>query len=99
VLGYGLLLVPQILVMEAQPWDNGYEWRTMTNSEPNVLLELWEMNLCPQCGKEIPERTRVGSGRKSEGGFCSLDCFADFYQADMAERFRRAVSLATQRRN
>lgn len=52
------------------------------------LLELWDQNICPNCGKTIPQGTRVGSGRKSEGGFCSLDCFARFYQLALTERAR-----------
>jgi len=34
-------------------------------------------------------RTRVGTGRKSDGGFCSLDCYANFYQLELSERARR----------
>jgi hypothetical protein len=30
-------------------------------------------------------------GRKSEGGFCSLDCYASFYQLELTERARRLV--------
>jgi hypothetical protein len=37
----------------------------MAESEQNYLLELWDRN-----GKKIPEATRVGSGRKSDGSFC-----------------------------
>ena len=42
-------------------------------------------------GKIIPQGTRAGSGRKSEGGFCSLDCYASFYQLELAERARRVA--------
>jgi len=48
----------------------------MAESIEAYLLELWDQNICPNCGKTIPQGTRVGSGRKSEGGFCSLDCYA-----------------------
>jgi hypothetical protein len=61
----------------------------MTESIEAYLLELWNQNVCPNCGKTIPQGTRVGSGRKSEGGFCSLDCYASFYQLELAERARR----------
>jgi len=53
------------------------------------LLELWDQNTCPNCGKTIPQGARVGSGRKSEGGFCSLDCYTSFYQLQLTERARR----------
>lgn len=71
----------------------------MSDSDFDVLLELWEMNICPQCGKNIPEGTRVGSGRHSEGGFCSLGCYAEFYASNLVERAKRAVFLATRRQN
>jgi hypothetical protein len=57
-------------------------------SEEKYRLQLWDLNICPNCGKEIPEGTRVGSGRKGEGGFCSLDCYANFYQLEFSERAR-----------
>ena len=63
----------------------------MATSEEVYLLELWDQNICPKCGKIIPQGTRVGSGRKSEGGFCSLDCYTIFYQLELAERARRVV--------
>jgi hypothetical protein len=62
--------------------------------EPSIessLLELWDLNICPNCGKTIPQGTRVGSGRKSEGGFCSLDCYTSFYQLQLTERARRVA--------
>jgi hypothetical protein len=61
----------------------------VATSEETYLLELWEQNICPNCGKTIPQGTRVGSGRKSEGGFCSLDCYTSFYQLQLTERARR----------
>ena len=63
----------------------------MATSEEAYLLELWDQNICPNCGKTIPQGTRVGSGRKSEGGFCSLECYASFYQLELAERARRVA--------
>lgn len=67
----------------------------MMMSETEYLLELWEQNLCPFCGNAIPEGTRVGSGRKSEGGFCSLRCYADYYALELAERARKALDTAS----
>jgi hypothetical protein len=63
----------------------------MGTSEETYLLELWDQNICPNCGKTIAQGTRVGSGRKSEGGFCSLDCYTSFYQLQLTERARRLV--------
>jgi hypothetical protein len=64
-------------------------------SETQYLLELWSRNVCPWCGKNIPEGTRVGSGRKSEGGFCSLPCYADYYALELADRAKKALETAT----
>jgi hypothetical protein len=72
---------------------------TMAESEPDYILELWGKNICPNCGKNIAEGTRVGSGRKSEGGFCSLDCYADFYKTDLVERAKRVSALITRHQN
>jgi hypothetical protein len=66
-------------------------------SEPQYLLNLWSLNVCPYCGKGIPEGTRVGSGRKNEGGFCSLTCYADYYALELAERAQRALSASKKR--
>ena len=62
---------------------------TLSESVQASLFELWDQNICPNCDKTIPQGTRVGSGRKSEGGFCSLDCYTIFYQLELAERARR----------
>lgn len=60
-------------------------------NEAEYLLELWDRDICPNCGKDIPEGTRVGNGRKSEGGFCSLACYADYHSLELAARARRAM--------
>ena len=62
---------------------------TLSESIQASLLELWDQNICPNCGKTLLQGTRVGSGRKSEGGFCSLDCYTSFYQLQLTERAQR----------
>ena len=54
----------------------------MAFAEPKSLLDYWQRNICPTCGKNIPPGTRVGTGCKADGGFCSLDCYTtyDFYE-------------------
>ncbi len=71
----------------------------VTEAEAEVLLELWDKNICPFCGKLIPEGERVGSGRKREGGFCSLDCYANYHQEKLIERAKRIAALAARHRN
>jgi len=71
----------------------------MAESEQSYLLELWDNNICPNCGKSIPEGKHVGSGKKREGGFCSLDCYADYRSADLIERHRKAMAFVQRHRN
>jgi hypothetical protein len=65
----------------------------MAMTEQTYLLDLWSRNICPTCGKAIPDGTRVGSGRKSEGGFCSLDCNVRYYAVEIHERVTRLMKL------
>jgi hypothetical protein len=62
-------------------------------SECEFLLDLWEANICPYCGKKISEGTRVGSGRKREGGFCSLTCYTEYYQFEIRARISHLVKV------
>jgi hypothetical protein len=57
------------------------------------------IELCPNCGKNIPEGGRVESGVKAEGGFCSLDCYAEYYEAELIERAEKIAGLAARHRN
>jgi len=71
----------------------------MAESEQNYPLELWGKGVCPNCGKKIPAGKRVGSGKKSDGGFCSLDCYGEYYKAELAERHKKAIAAAERHRN
>ncbi len=71
----------------------------MARSEKKYLLELWSKNVCPACGKNIPQGTRVGSGKKSEGGFCSVDCYSEYYKAGLIERGKKVAALVQRLRN
>lgn len=64
------------------------------SDEERYLLELWERNICPYCGQKIPDKTRVGSGQKIKGGFCSLDCYARYYELELSERARLLAERA-----
>lgn len=66
----------------------------MVVSEAQHLLELWALNVCPWCGKTVTDATRVGSGRKSEGGFCSLDCYVKYYAAEIKDRATKVTRTA-----
>jgi hypothetical protein len=61
----------------------------MARSESEYLLDLWDRNICPYCGQAITEGTRIGTGRKADGGFCSLQCYTRYYELDLRERARR----------
>lgn len=71
----------------------------MGRSEQEYLLELWARNICPNCAKLIPEGTRVGSGKKTEGGFCSLNCFGEYYKTEMLERQKKVLAAVQRHRN
>lgn len=58
----------------------------MDKSEEEYLLELWERNICPQCGGEISGEQKFGTGKKREGGFCSLQCYTLYYQTEILQR-------------
>jgi len=62
-------------------------------SEEEYLLELWERNICPCCGKHIPEGTRVGRGQKRRGGFCSFDCYSKYYEVELIERAKHLIDV------
>ncbi len=71
----------------------------VSEGEGEVLRELWEKNICPSCGKLIPEGERVGSGRRREGGFCSMDCYVEYHKEKLIERAKRVIALAARHRN
>jgi len=58
----------------------------MAISESSYLKDLWERSLCPYCHTRIPESARVGSGRISDGGFCSLECFSRYHELDLIKK-------------
>lgn len=62
--------------------------------DSHYLGLLWVANTCPCCGVSIPEGTRVGTGRKVDGGFCSMTCYLAYYSLEIAERTQRARKLA-----
>jgi len=70
----------------------------MDKSEEEYLLDLWEDNTCPYCGNDIPEGKRVGSGQKRKGGFCSLDCYARYYELELARRARHLSEIVRRHR-
>jgi hypothetical protein len=61
----------------------------MARSETAYLLELWDKNICPFCKESFDPKKRVGTGQKKNGGFCSLTCYARYYELDLRERARR----------
>lgn len=61
------------------------------DDEERYLLDLWDKGICPTCGKKIPDGTRVGSGKKSEGGFCNLDCYVEYHQDEIIERQKKIL--------
>lgn len=60
----------------------------MRQTEHSLLVELGNRKICPHCGRRIPFEAGVGSGRKSEGVFCSLDCYAHYSVLEMTDRLK-----------
>jgi hypothetical protein len=46
----------------------------------------------------MPEGQRVGSGKKSDGGFCSLDCYGEYHKKRLVEKHKN-LRDEEQRRN
>jgi hypothetical protein len=67
--------------------------RDSTHDEADFLLRLWDQGRCPFCGRTFPAAERVGSGRRSEGGFCSLSCYAGYYSLELVDRARLRLDL------
>ena len=63
------------------------------------LLALWDAGICPNCGDKIPEGKRVGSGKKSDGGFCSLTCYGEYHKATLVERHEKRLAAMERHRN
>jgi hypothetical protein len=61
--------------------------------EARELLALWDQNVCAFCGMRIPGGKKLGSGRKADGGFCSLECYASYHGLDSIQRARRRAGL------
>lgn len=70
----------------------------MARSEEDYLRELWDKNICPNCGKDIPEGKRIGSGKRAEGGFCTLDCYTNYHQVALIERAKKLAALTERHR-
>ena len=60
----------------------------MAISEAAYLEKMWKRNECPICHRSIPKGTRVGTGRKADGGFCGLECYSKYYVLELWEKAR-----------
>lgn len=58
------------------------------------ISEAARAGTCPQCGKAIPEGTAVGTGRHSDGRFCSLECVALFHGDTFIKRHKRRLDAS-----
>jgi hypothetical protein len=65
------------------------------DDEQEYLAHCWVSNVCPCCGNHFEPSSRVGSGSKEKGGFCSLECYAKYYQYELRERIKRFASRGT----
>jgi hypothetical protein len=61
----------------------------MTKDE--LIRRSWDEGICPKCGQKIAERKGIGTGRKADGTFCSLDCIAAFHGKDFIRRHQERL--------
>jgi hypothetical protein len=60
----------------------------MRKTEHSLLVELGNRKICPHCGRRIPFEAGLGTGRKFQGVFCSLDCYANYSVLEMTDRLK-----------
>jgi hypothetical protein len=63
----------------------------MDKTEDAYLLELRNRNICPFCGKIIPEGAKVIRGK---GTFCSLDCVARYNEPEFTMRAQHLAEIS-----
>ncbi len=61
----------------------------MDNSEQESLRELKEKGICPNCGKLLQSQQKFPRGT---GVFCSLECVAQYYEAEFSERAKKIAA-------
>ena len=69
---------------------------TMDTSEPDAMRSLAAQNVCPNCGKTIPQGKRHVYG---DGVFCSLDCVAVYNAVGLVERHKRLLEATKRHQN
>jgi len=72
--------------------------RTVATLEKDYLLELWDRNICTNCGADILIAAEL-SAATAERGLCSLDCYTKCYDPELAERAKRVAALAARHRD
>jgi hypothetical protein len=56
----------------------------MAEAEEQYLKQCLEQAICPTCQKALVDR--IGSGRFSDGVFCSLACYGEWHSASLIRR-------------
>ncbi|MDZ7827910.1 MAG: hypothetical protein U5K33_00010 [Halofilum sp. (in: g-proteobacteria)] len=76
-------------------WGSGGLWlnsitaratRKMAESDTERLVRLYKEGICPYCARNIPKDEGVGSGKTSDGRFCSLECYTRYHEHELIER-------------
>ncbi len=70
--------------------SNIAEATTMKSAQAQSL-KLMEAGICLECGQLVPDNNRIDSRRKIRRGFCGPDCYAAYYEIELAKRLRPAV--------
>ena len=61
------------------------------SDEDDSLRKMRREGVCPNCGKAIPTGDAVVRG---SGTFCSLECVASFYEAELSAKAKRLAAAA-----
>jgi hypothetical protein len=61
----------------------------MAETEDGYLEKCKKEGLCPTCHK--PLGAGIGSGRHTDGVFCSLECYGEWHRASLIRRHEERV--------
>lgn len=66
----------------------------MSITESDQLAELWERRICPFCMGNVREDHRIGSGKITDGAFCSLRCYAEYYKRKLSDQAKKFLDAS-----
>ena len=71
----------------------------MAEDERAYLLRCYEEQICPHCKSTLAETGRYGPGRREDGVFCSMNCYALYNKRELVERHIERLKKARREHN